>query len=253
MTETKSQSHLDNNTILICRPGNRIVWYISDVVVPWVQYWVFFFQWLCRFRSADVCIRRMMGLNSCSHRAEKRTVWKEIWEPDAADEKLVQFKICEPFRRSPRSFSSSETLRGIAYQKDSQRGGKGGGSSTPPTPLPTPSPVTLPLCSFLHSFNFFFSDQNSQLWNRHRNVAPSSQPCRPWGDFHVSLTEEGQKGCQETCAMSLTLVWMSWRQSGHVSNCKAHSIHIPLEWKRQKKIKKKILHLDEELDHIKLF
>lgn len=138
MTETKSQSHLDNNTILICRPGNRIVWYISDVVVPWVQYWVFFFQWLRRFRSADVCIRRMMGLNSCSHRAEKRTVWKEIWEPDAADEKLVQFKICEPFRRSPRSFSSSETLRGIAYQKDSQRGGKGGGSSAPPHQLLSP-------------------------------------------------------------------------------------------------------------------
>lgn len=43
----------------------------------------------------------------------------------------------------------------------------------------------------------------------------------------LSLFEEGQEVCQETCAMSLTRVWMSWRHNGHVSNCKAHSIHIP--------------------------
>lgn len=40
--------------------------------------------------------------------------------------------------------------------------------------------------------------------------------------------EEEQEVCQDTCAMSLTRVWMSWRHRGHVSNCKAHSIHIPL-------------------------
>lgn len=44
----------------------------------------------------------------------------------------------------------------------------------------------------------------------------------------VSLLK-GQEVCQETCAMSLTRFWMSWRHRGHVSNCKAHSIHIPLE------------------------
>lgn len=44
-----------------------------------------------------------------------------------------------------------------------------------------------------------------------------------------SSLEKGQEDCQETCAMSLTRFWMSWRHSGHVSNCKAHSIHIPLE------------------------
>lgn len=189
MTETKSQSHLDNNTILICRPGNRIVWYISDVVVPWVQYWVFFFQWLRRFRSADVCIRRMMGLNSCSHRAEKRTVWKEIWEPDAADEKLVQFKICEPFRRSPRSFSSSETLRGIAYQKDSQRGGKGGGSSAPPhqllSPLPPPSPSLYVLFSTPSTFSSLTRTHNSgivtETWHLPRSpVGREGTFMSPW-------------------------------------------------------------------------
>lgn len=50
----------------------------------------------------------------------------------------------------------------------------------------------------------------------------------------LSLLEQGQGVCQETCAMSLTLVWMSWRHSGHVSNCKAHSIHIPLQEDRWK-------------------
>lgn len=44
----------------------------------------------------------------------------------------------------------------------------------------------------------------------------------------LRLLERAQEVCQETCAMSLTRVWMSWRQRGHVSNCKAHSIHIPL-------------------------
>lgn len=34
--------------------------------------------------------------------------------------------------------------------------------------------------------------------------------------------------CQDTCEMSLTRVRMSWRHNGHVSSCKAHSIHIPL-------------------------
>lgn len=34
--------------------------------------------------------------------------------------------------------------------------------------------------------------------------------------------------CQDTWEISLTRVWMSWRQSGHVSSCKAHSIQIPL-------------------------
>lgn len=43
----------------------------------------------------------------------------------------------------------------------------------------------------------------------------------------LSVLEKGQEVCQETCAMSLTRVWMSWRHRGHVSNCKAHSIHIP--------------------------
>lgn len=45
----------------------------------------------------------------------------------------------------------------------------------------------------------------------------------------VFWPDEGQELCQETCAMSLTRVWMSCRHSGHVSNCKAHSIHIPLQ------------------------
>lgn len=45
----------------------------------------------------------------------------------------------------------------------------------------------------------------------------------------LSFLDKGQEVCQETCAMSLTRFWMSWRHSGHVSNCKAHSIHIPLE------------------------
>lgn len=45
----------------------------------------------------------------------------------------------------------------------------------------------------------------------------------------LSSLDEGQEVCQETCAMSLMRVWMSCRHRGHVSNCKAHSIHIPLE------------------------
>lgn len=43
------------------------------------------------------------------------------------------------------------------------------------------------------------------------------------------------KVCQETCAMSLTRVWMSCRHRGHVSNCKAHSIHIPLKKNEEKR------------------
>lgn len=45
----------------------------------------------------------------------------------------------------------------------------------------------------------------------------------------VSVLDGGRGVCQETWAMSRTRVWMSWRHSGHVSNCKAHSIHIPLK------------------------
>lgn len=46
----------------------------------------------------------------------------------------------------------------------------------------------------------------------------------------ASLSELSRvhKACQETCAMSLTRVWMSCRHRGHVSSCKAHSMHIPL-------------------------
>lgn len=56
-----------------------------------------------------------------------------------------------------------------------------------------------------------------------------------WGLVCLLLLDEGQELCQETCAMSLTRVWMSCRHRGHVSNCKAHSIHIPLqEHERQK-------------------
>lgn len=46
----------------------------------------------------------------------------------------------------------------------------------------------------------------------------------------ASLSEWSRvrEGCQETCAMSLTRVWMSCRHRGHVSSCKAHSMHIPL-------------------------
>lgn len=51
------------------------------------------------------------------------------------------------------------------------------------------------------------------------------------------LPDEGQELCQETCAMSLTRVWMSCRHRGHVSNCKAHSIHIPLQSRREGKEK----------------
>lgn len=53
----------------------------------------------------------------------------------------------------------------------------------------------------------------------------------------VSLLEMSNvhKVCQETCAMSLTRVWMSCRHRGHVSNCKAHSIHIPLKKNEGKK------------------
>lgn len=44
----------------------------------------------------------------------------------------------------------------------------------------------------------------------------------------VGCWRQGQGLCQDTCAISLTRVWMSWRHSGQVSNCKAHSMHIPL-------------------------
>lgn len=43
----------------------------------------------------------------------------------------------------------------------------------------------------------------------------------------LSFMEGRPEECQETCAISLTRVWMSWRHKGHVSNCKAHSIQIP--------------------------
>lgn len=48
------------------------------------------------------------------------------------------------------------------------------------------------------------------------------------GSAALSELSHVQQVCQETCAMSLTRVWMSCRHRGHVSNCKAHSIHIPL-------------------------
>ncbi len=42
--------------------------------------------------------------------------------------------------------------------------------------------------------------------------------------------------CQDTWEMSLTLVWISWRHSGHVSSCKAHSMQIPLKkWQRSRR------------------
>lgn len=52
---------------------------------------------------------------------------------------------------------------------------------------------------------------------------------KAWGLVCLLLLDKGQELCQETCAMSLTRVWMSCRHRGHVSNCKAHSIHIPLQ------------------------
>lgn len=47
------------------------------------------------------------------------------------------------------------------------------------------------------------------------------------GLVSLPLLDEWLEVCQEICAMSLTRFWMSWRHRGHVSNCKAHSIHIP--------------------------
>lgn len=48
------------------------------------------------------------------------------------------------------------------------------------------------------------------------------------GSAALSELSRVQQACQETCAMSLTRVWMSCRHRGHVSNCKAQSMHIPL-------------------------
>lgn len=52
-------------------------------------------------------------------------------------------------------------------------------------------------------------------------------------DLSLSFMEGRPEECQETCAISLTRVWMSWRHKGHVSNCKAHSIQIPLKKNRK--------------------
>lgn len=61
---------------------------------------------------------------------------------------------------------------------------------------------------------------------KHEGGLEQEEPSGGFGS--PSELSDTQRVCQETCAMSLTRVWMSCRHRGHVSNCKAHSIHIPL-------------------------
>lgn len=61
---------------------------------------------------------------------------------------------------------------------------------------------------------------------KHEGGLEQEEPSVGFGS--PSEPSDTQRVCQETCAMSLTRVWMSCRHRGHVSNCKAHSIHIPL-------------------------
>lgn len=61
---------------------------------------------------------------------------------------------------------------------------------------------------------------------KHEGGLEQEEPSVGFGS--PSELSDTQRVCQETCAMSLTRVWMSCRHRGHVSNCKAHSIHIPL-------------------------
>lgn len=94
--------------------------------------------------------------------------------------------------------------------------------------------LTLPEVTVLVSAQHCGSSLRAPLDERWQNA--EGEACRL---VCVFWPDDRREVCQETCAMSLTRVWMSCRHSGHVSNCKAHSIHIPLQ--KGKKKKKKVL------------
>lgn len=98
----------------------------------------------------------------------------------------------------------------------------------------------------LSVFSLFFPPVVRRFYSIHKR---STLPCPILRQHHdligqVDLSDRGDwtgwkvegdsphlglvSWCQDTWEMSLTLVWISWRHSGHVSSCKAHSMQIPL-------------------------